>query len=162
MRLQNARGATFGASNAFFNTQLLAAQVGGASASEEVSFKKYDIIALDESKKAKLTATPAASVPAVSDFKVFELADDNSFTAAAALTATTDYTYADGEISIVKESAAKGDKVLVVYEAKQTGEHIVANADASNELLDVTAEVLLRELCNEELNNRVPYIVKCA
>ena len=30
MVLQNGRGATFGASNAFFNTQILAQQVGGA------------------------------------------------------------------------------------------------------------------------------------
>ena len=45
----------------------------------------------------------------------------------------------------------EGDKILVVYTAKADGEQITALADASNELLNVTAEVLLRELCNEEL-----------
>ena len=32
-----------------------------------------------------------------------------------------------------------------------SGEKITALADASNELMDITAEVLLRELCKEEL-----------
>ena len=120
MTLQGARGATFGASNAFFNTQILAAQTGGKIVNEEVEFTKYDILSL----------------------------------------ASSAYTYTDGKITVT--DGAKGDKVLISYSAKATGEHMVARADDSNELMNVTAEVLLRELCKEELNNRVPYIAKCA
>ena len=159
MTLQGARGATFGASNAFFNTQILAAQTGGKIKKEEVKFTKYDILSLDDSKAATLTATPSADSPAVADFKVFKLASDNSLTTATPLENSA-YTYADGKITVT--AGTKGDKVLISYEAKATGEHMVARADDSNELMNVTAEVLLRELCKEELNNRVPYIVKCA
>lgn len=159
MTLQGARGATFGASNAFFNTQILAAQTGGKIKKEEVKFTKYDILSLDDSKAATLTATPSASAPAVGDFKVFSLASDNSLTTATPLT-NSEYTYENGKITVT--AGNKGDKVLISYEAKATGEHMVAKADDSNELMNVTAEVLLRELCKEELNNRVPYIVKCA
>ena len=159
MTLQGARGATFGASNAFFNTQILAAQTGGKIKKEEVKFTKYDILSLDDSKAATLTATPSASAPVVGDFKVFSLASDNSLTTATPL-ASSEYTYENGKITVT--AGTKGDKVLISYEAKATGEHMVAKADDSNELMNVTAEVLLRELCKEELNNRVPYIVKCA
>lgn len=148
MQLQGARGATFGASNAFFNTQILAAQTGGKTTVEEVTFTKYDIVALDATKGAKLGATPAAEAPAAGDFKVFKLSADNSFTNAAAL-ADTAYTYADGAITVT--DGVENGKYLIVYEAKATGEHMVAKADDSNELMDVTAEVLLRELCAEEL-----------
>lgn len=159
MTLQGARGATFGASNAFFNTQILAAQTGGKIVNEEVTFTKYDILSLDDSKAATLTAKPSAEAPAVGDFKVFSLASDNSLTTATPL-ASSAYTYANGKITVT--AGAKGDKVLISYSAKATGEHMVARADDSNELMNVTAEVLLRELCKEELNNRVPYIAKCA
>lgn len=159
MTLQGARGATFGASNAFFNTQILAAQTGGKIKKEEVKFTKYDILSLDDSKAATLTATPSAEAPAVGDFKVFSLASDNSLTTATPL-ASSEYTYENGKITVT--AGAKGNKVLISYEAKATGEHMVAKADDSNELMNVTAEVLLRELCKEELNNRVPYIAKCA
>ena len=148
MTLQGARGATFGASNAFFNTQILAAQTGGKIVTEEVAFTKYDILSLDDSKAATLTATPSAEAPAVADFKVFALASDNSLTTATPL-ASDAYTYADGKITVT--AGTKGDKVLISYEAKATGEHMVAKADDSNELMNVTAEVLLRELCKEEL-----------
>ena len=148
MTLQGARGATFGASNAFFNTQILAAQTGGKIVNEEVVFTKYDILALDDSKAATLTATPSAAVPAVADFKVFALEKDNSLTTAKPL-ASSAYTYADGKITVT--DGVKGGKYLISYEAKATGEHMVAKADDSNELMNVTAEVLLRELCNEEL-----------
>ena len=148
MTLQGARGATFGASNAFFNTQILAAQTGGKVTTEEVKFIKYDILSLDDSKAAALTATPAAGSPAVADFKVFKLASDNSLTTATPL-ASEAYTYNEGKITVT--GGTKGDKVLISYEAKATGEHMVAKADDSNELMNVTAEVLLRELCNEEL-----------
>ena len=70
--------------------------------------------------------------------------------------------YVEQPIKITVTSGVKGDKVLISYSAKATGEHMVARADDSNELMNVTAEVLLRELCKEELNNRVPYIAKCA
>lgn len=148
MTLQGARGATFGASNAFFNTQILAAQTGGKVTNEEVKFIKYDILSLDENKAATLTATPSASAPAVGDFKVFKLESDNSLTTATPLNGEA-YEYASGKITVT--GGTKGDKVLISYEAKATGEHMVAKADASNELMNVTAEVLLRELCNEEL-----------
>lgn len=97
---------------------------------------------------ATLTATPSAQAPKAADFKVFKLASDNSLTTATPL-GSSDYTYESGKITVTK--GAKGDKVLISYEAKATGEHMIAKADASNELMDVTAEVLLRELCNEEL-----------
>lgn len=149
MQLQGARGATFGASNAFFNTQILAAQTGGEIANEAVEITKYDIVALDSTKKATLTATPVGD--AADDFTVYKLERDNSFTTATALTATTDYTFATNAITIVGETAAEGDKYLVVYQAIVTGEHITASADATNELMNVTAEVLLRELCDETI-----------
>lgn len=205
MTLQGARGATFGASNAFFNTQILAAQTGGKIVNEEVEFTKYDILSLDDSKAVTLTATPSAATPTAKDFKVFSLASDNSLTTATPL-AESEYELVQYEAAIgvtsenfasgtyytksdsgsattytpateyaasteyfvkipckIKVTAGnKGDKVLISYEAKATGEHMVAKADDSNELMNVTAEVLLRELCKEELNNRVPYIVKCA
>lgn len=194
MTLQGARGATFGASNAFFNTQILAAQTGGKIVNEEVEFTKYDILSLDDSKAVTLTATPSAATPAAKDFKVFSLASDNSLTTATPL-AESEYELVQYEAAIgvtsenfasgtyytksdsgsattytpateyaasteyfvkipckIKVTAGnKGDKVLISYEAKATGEHMVAKADDSNELMNVTAEVLLRELCKEEL-----------
>lgn len=146
MVLENGRGATFGFSNAFFNTGLLAQQVGGvAKAVTDTEFTKYDILTLGKEKTAKLNAT--ISGDGVS--KVYKLNKDGSFTNAVALTITTDYTYADGTITGV--TLAEGDKILAVYTAIADGEQITALADATNELLNVTAEVLLRELCNEEL-----------
>ena len=145
MQLQGARGATFAAANAFFNTQILANQTGGkveAITSEE--FPKYDILTLDASKQVKLTATPADD----STFEVFALRSDNSIVSAEPIE-TLDAA-ADGKLTIA--NGAEGDRVLVAYTAKVTsGEKIVALADASNELMNVTAEVLLRELCKEEL-----------
>lgn len=143
MQLQGARGATFGASNAFFNTQILANQTGGTvEAITSETFAKYDILTLDASKQAELTATPADD----STYKVFKLRSDNSITTATSSTAT----YADGKITVT--DGAEGDRVLVAYTAEVTsGEKITALADAQNELMNVTAEVLLRELCAEEL-----------
>lgn len=154
MQLQGARGATFGAANAFFNTQILANQTGGkveAIASE--TFEKYDICTLaaittGEGSAAKttyqatLTATPAAG----STFKVFKLRTDNSLTTGEAATGT----YANGKVTVAE--GAEGDRVLIAYTAEvASGEKITALADAQNELMNVTAEVLLRELCKEEL-----------
>lgn len=143
MVLENGRGATFGASNAFFNTQILAQQVGGTVEDATGStFTKYDILTLGVGGKANLTATPAEA----STFKAYELASDNSLTTAAAVAATE----ADGVITVT--DGAEGQRVLVVYTAEApAGEKIVALADGKNELMNVTAEVLLRELCNEEL-----------
>ena len=68
MVLENGRGATFGASNAFFNSQILAAQTGGKVEDATGStFTKYDILTLDASKKATLTATPTEDAT----FKVY-------------------------------------------------------------------------------------------
>ena len=143
MQLQGARGATFGASNAFFNTQILANQTGGkVEAITSETFEKFDICTLDADKKASLTATPTAD----STFKVFALRSDNSLTTAT----PTDGEFADGKVTVA--AGAEGDRVLVAYTAEvKSGEKITALADAQNELMNVTAEVLLRELCKEEL-----------
>lgn len=143
MQLQGARGATFGASNAFFNTQILANQTGGkVEAITAETFEKYDICTLDSEGKATLAATPATD----SEFKVFALRTDNSITTAESKTGT----FEGGKVTVA--DGAEGDRVLVTYTAEvKSGEKIVALADAQNELMNVTAEVLLRELCKEEL-----------
>ena len=145
MQLQGARGATFGASNAFFNTQILANQTGGTiEAITAETFEKYDICTLDAEGKATLSAKPADD----SEFKVFKLRTDNSITSAESKPGTFDKT--SGKVSV--EDGAEGDRVLVSYTAEVTkGEKMTALADAQNELMNVTAEVLLRELCKEEL-----------
>ena len=141
MVMENGRGATFGASNAFFNTQILAAQVGAEVESGDAEITKYDIVTLGEGGKAKLSATTEATTA-----KVYKLSSDGSLTTAEAV----DCAIAEGEITVA--SAAKDDKVLVVYTAKVTAsEKISAFADAKNKLMNVTAEVLLRDLCKEEL-----------
>jgi len=143
MQLQGARGATFGASNAFFNTQILANQTGGVVETiTSETFEKYDICTLDAEGKATISATPAAD----SKYKVFALRTDNSLTTAT----PTEGEYADGKVTVA--DGAEGDRVLVAYTAEvKNGEKITALADAQNELMNVTAEVLLRELCKEEL-----------
>ena len=143
MQLQGARGATFGASNAFFNTQILANQTGGTiEAITAETFEKYDICTLDAEGKATISATPAAD----SEYKVFKLRTDNSITTAE----STAGTFEGGKVTVA--DGAEGDRVLVAYTAEvKSGEKITALADAQNELMNVTAEVLLRELCKEEL-----------
>ena len=141
MVLENGRGATFSASNAFFNTQILAAQVGGEVTSGATEITKYDILTLGEGGKAKLSATAKGT-----GAKIYALAKDGSLTTAEAV----DGTISAGEITVT--SGTKGSKVLVVYTAEVTAEEkISAFADAKNKLMNVTAEVLLKELCNEEL-----------
>lgn len=142
MVLQNGRGATFGASNAFFNTQILAQQVGGSVASAaNYSFTKYDIVTLGADKKATLSATASGT-----SAKAYKLTKDNSLTTATAETATI----ADGAVSVT--GGAEGDRYLVSYTATiADGEKITALADAQNKLMNVTAEVLLRDLCDESL-----------
>lgn len=153
MVLENGRGATLSGSNAFFNTELLAAQVGSkVEAADGITFTKYDIVTLDADKKANLTVATDGTTA-----KVYKLTKDNSISEATSVEGAI----AEGKVTVA--TGAEGDRVLVVYDAKvEAGDRIVALADAKNKLMNITAEVLLRELCNEEINNRFPYIVRCA
>ena len=140
MVLQNGRGATFGASNAFFNTSILAAQVGSKVEDSTGSLiTKFEMVATDDNGAASITYTP------VDACVVYELNTDGSFkTATASATVTVEDKALTG--------AAKNTKYLVVYDiTAPAGEKITALADAENELLDVTAEVLLRDLCSQEI-----------
>lgn len=141
MVLQNGRGATFGASNAFFNTSILAAQVGGkVEDSTGATISKFEMVTADDNGAANITYTPAADSTPV----VYELNTDGSFKTATA----SELTVTDKAIT----GATKGAKYLVVYDIEApAGEKITALADAENELLDVTAEVLLRDLCSQEI-----------
>lgn len=148
MVLQNGRGATFGASNAFFNTSILAAQVGSKveDATDE-PITKYEMISLDENGAGEITYTPVAvgdeTAPSV---VVYDLASDGSFaTAEANATAKVEGKAVTGGV--------KNGKALVVYNIKApAGEKITALADAENELLDITAEILLRDLCEQTIH----------
>lgn len=162
MVLENGRGATFSASNSFFNTQILAAQVGGKVESGSATIDKYEIVTLGANGKIELgvdtipTTTVTAEDGATTTVfagKVYALTDDGSLMAAEELATT--YTAAEGQApatltATVGDTGAK--KVLVKYAATITAdEKISAFADAKNKLMNVTAEVLLKELCNEEL-----------
>ena len=139
--LQNGRGATFGASNAFFNTSILAAQVGSQvkDSNGGDTITKYEMVTLDGEGKGKISYTP------VDDVVLYDLESDGSFKTATASTAAT--------IEGSAITGAKDTKVLAVYEiAAPTGERITAMADAENELLDVTAEVLLKDLCDQKIH----------
>ena len=140
MVLQNGRGATFGASNAFFNTSILAAQVGGkVEDSTGSTITKFEMVTVGDTGTANITYTPAG------DCVVYELNTDGSFK-----TATASETVTVSEKALT--GATKGAKYLVVYDIEApAGEKITALADAENELLDVTAEVLLRDLCSQEI-----------
>ena len=140
MVLQNGRGATFGASNAFFNTSILAAQVGSAvKDSTGATISKFEMVTVGEDGTASITYTP------VGDCVVYELNTDGSFKTA---TASTTVTVAEKALT----GGVKGAKYLVVYDIEApAGEQITALADAENELLDITAEVLLRDLCTQEI-----------
>lgn len=142
MVLQNGRGATFGASNAFFNTSILAAQVGSAvKDSTGATITKFEMVTCDGEGKGNITYTPVADTTPV----VYELASDGSFKTA---TASTTVTVADKALT----GGVKDSKYLVVYDIDApAGEQITALADAENELLDITAEVLLRDLCSQEI-----------
>lgn len=146
MVLQNGRGATFGASNAFFNTSILAAQVGGkVEDSTGATITKFEMVTADDEGKASITYTPV--VDEENDVRpvVYELNTDGSFKTA---TASTTVTVAAKALT----GATKGAKYLVVYDiTAPAGEKITALADAENELLDVTAEILLRDLCSQEI-----------
>ena len=140
MVLQNGRGATFGASNAFFNTSILAAQVGSSvKDSTGSTITKFEMVTVDDNGAANITYTP------VGDCVVYELNTDGSFKTA---TASTSVTVAEKALT----GGVKGAKYLVVYDIEApAGEQITALADAENELLDITAEVLLRDLCSQEI-----------
>ena len=142
MVLQNGRGATFGASNAFFNTSILAAQVGTAvKDSAGATITKFEMVQADGEGKGSITYTPVADTTPV----VYELASDGSFKTA---TASTTVTVANKALT----GGVKDAKYLVVYDVEApAGEQITALADAENELLDITAEVLLRDLCSQEI-----------
>lgn len=158
MQLQGARGATFSASNAFFNTQILANQTGGTvEVIAADTIEKYDICTVKAEKSGENATTYHVELSATPDentnFKVYALRTDNSITDAEPIATIT---LADGESitdgKLVVEGVTEDDRVLVAYTAKVTsGEKITALADAQNELMNVTAEVLLRELCKEEL-----------
>ncbi|MEE1084272.1 MAG: hypothetical protein UH850_11165 [Paludibacteraceae bacterium] len=141
MVMENGRGCTFGASNAFFNTQILAAQVGGEITSGAVEITKYDIVTLKEDGKAALTSTAKGTTA-----KIYKLSSDGSLMNAEAV---------EGEVAVKEVTIASGktdEKYLVVYTAEVTAsEKLTAFADAKNKLMNVTAEVLLRDLCKEEL-----------
>lgn len=141
MVLQNGRGATFGASNAFFNTSILAAQVGGkVEDSTGANITKFEMVTAPETGDAVITYEP------VGDCVVYELNTDGSFKTA---TASTTVTVAEDK---KLTGAVAGAKYLVVYDiTAPAGEKISALADAENELLDITAEVLLRDLCSQEI-----------
>jgi hypothetical protein len=140
MVLQNGRGATFGASNAFFNTSILAAQTGGAvKDSTGATITKFEMVTVGEDGTGSITYTP------VDDCVVYDLNTDGSFKTA---TASTTVTVTEKALT----GATKGAKYLVVYDIEApAGEQITALADAENELLDITAEVLLRDLCTQEI-----------
>ena len=167
MVLQNGRGASFSASNAFFNTQLLAAQTGGEYTEDKaVTFTKYDPLVVGEGGKVTLSVNPDASAYTKGtgetytfNGKVFKLNKDGSLMSATEIATGITFaaaTPADGDKAAVPASLtiadlAKGDKVLVVYTANTVGDSIVALADGTNELMNVTAEVLLRDICDESL-----------
>jgi hypothetical protein len=142
MVLENGRGATFSASNAFFNTQILAAQVGGEVSTEATPITKYDIVKLTEDGKATLAATATGE-----SAKAYKLTNDGSLTTAEPVECTV----ADKVATIT--SGKKDERYLVTYTATITPkEKITAFADAKNKLMNVTAEVLLKELCHETLH----------
>lgn len=166
MVMENGRGATFSASNAFFNTQILAAQVGGEVESGNADITKYEVVEVKSGKVELANAIPVKDGAFTG--KVYALANDGSLTSATEITATyvaaTEGTPAQGTegqegyvpaVSAVPEHltvTTEAKKVLVVYTATiAADEKISAFADAKNKLMNVTAEVLLRELCNEEL-----------
>ena len=147
MVLQNGRGATFGASNAFFNTSILAAQTGGAvKDSTGATITKFEMVTVGDEGAASISYTPATDSTPV----VYALNTDGSFKTA---TAEAKVTVTDKALSSTETNGlVKGAKYLVVYDiTAPAGEQITALADAENELLDITAEVLLRDLCTQEI-----------
>lgn len=141
--LTNGRGATFGAANAFFNTSILAAQTGGKVevVNAEDIIHRYEVVDVDDTGAGEITYTPIDAEEA----KIYALNDDGSYKVATVLEGAT--------LTGKQLAGATGlKKVLVEYDATPKGdasEKIVAFADSENELLDVTAEILLRDLCDQ-------------
>ena len=149
MVMENGRGCTFSASNAFFNTQILAAQVGGEVKDGSTTITKYEVASVKDGKVTISNHIPTLEGGTKLDGKVYALADDGSLTSATEIAATVNRAQGDDEYLAVTTSAKK---VLVVYTATiDADEKITAFADAKNKLMNVTAEVLLRDLCKEEL-----------
>lgn len=153
MVLQNGRGATFGASNAFFNTSILAAQTGGKVESigtDGEFITKYEMVSLDKTGAGEISYTPVIvdeeeEAPSVA---IYDLASDGSF-ATADENKTAKVDVATRKLT----GGVQNGKALVIYNIKAPkGEKITALADAENELLDVTAEVLLRDLCDQTIH----------
>ena len=152
MVLQNGRGATFGASNAFFNTSILAAQTGGKveSIGDDDFITKYEMVSLDKDGAGEISYTPVVvdeeeDAPSVA---IYDLENDGSF-ATADENKTAKVDVATRKLT----GGVQNGKALVVYNIKAPkGEKITALADAENELLDVTAEVLLRDLCDQTIH----------
>jgi hypothetical protein len=158
MVMENGRGATFSASNAFFNTQIFAAQVGGEVESGSADITKYEVAEVESGKVELTNVIPVKKVEGVDTFtgKVYALANDGSLTSATEIAVTYQKGSEAAEgVPAVKEHltvTTEAKKVLVVYTATIAAEEkISAFANAKNKLMNVTAEVLLRELCNEEL-----------
>lgn len=153
MVLENGRGATFGASNAFFNTQILAAQVGGEVTSGATEIEKYEIVTVGDAGKIELgSAIKSLSGDTDKTFtgKIYELTNDGSLTSAEPIIGT--YTAANGQAKEFLTVTTEAKKVLVKYTTEVTAaEKLTAFADAKNKLMNVTAEVLLRDLCDESL-----------
>jgi hypothetical protein len=142
--LDNGRSATFGAANAFFNTSILATQAGTqvkkAAATDKIT--RYEVVDIT-SGAGVVSYTPATPATA----KVYALNSDGSYKEATPITGAT--LAATKAVSGVTEGITK---VLVEYETLVVGdsnEKIVAYADAENELLSVTAEILLKDLCSQ-------------
>lgn len=142
--LDNGRSATFGAANAFFNTSILATQAGTKvqKAAETDTFTRYEVVDITNGAG---TISYVPSTPAKA--KVYALNSDGSYKEAVAITGAT--VSAERTVSGVTAGVTK---VLVEYETLIKGdsnEKIVAYADAENELLSVTAEILLKDLCSQ-------------
>lgn len=157
MVLENGRGCTFSASNAFFNTQILAAQVGGEVTSGNETVEKYDIVT-PSNGKIELSSAIKLNDKSEFDGTVYALTDDGSLTSADPITATyVKATGTAGQEGYVAEHLTATiptdvKKVLVKYNTEISAkEKLTAFADAKNKLMNVTAEVLLRDLCKEDL-----------
>ena len=158
MVLENGRGATFGASNAFFNTHLLAAQTGGkVDSATAQTITKYEVVDMSADGGRLSSLVYGYSNSGTMKLPAYKLNDDNSLSAVGATEAEVWQMTGgiDGKPAVhaIRGSGLSG-KVLVVYETEISAgdaETIVALADGTNELMNVTAEVLLRDLCNEEL-----------
>lgn len=142
--LDNGRSATFGAANAFFNTSILATQAGTKveKATSTDTITRYEVVDITAGAGV-VSYTPSAPTTA----KVYALNSDGSYKEATPIDGAT--VSAEKAVSGVGEDVTK---VLVEYEAKVAGdsnEKIVAYADAENELLSVTAEILLKDLCSQ-------------